>query len=198
MQRAIRETANLIVVEGEVDDLLGEGQGQGQVTGVCLAGGREIRAAAVVLTTGTFLRGLIHIGEGQIPAGRIGEAPAVGLSRTLESAGFVLGRLKTGTPPRLDGDTIDWPALQLQPGDEPPEPFSALTERIANPQNSMRDYAHDRSHPRDHPRQRASLAHVFGPDQEPRPALLSFHRRQDRALRRARRASDFPRARRPR
>ena len=134
MQRAIRETANLIVVEGEVDDLLGEGQGQGQVTGVCLAGGREIRAAAVVLTTGTFLRGLIHIGEGQIPAGRIGEAPAVGLSRTLESAGFVLGRLKTGTPPRLDGDTIDWPALQLQPGDEPPEPFSALTERIANPQ----------------------------------------------------------------
>src|SRR5579862_2633003 len=136
MQRAIRETANLIVIEGEVDDLLGEGQGDGQrqVTGVRLAGGREIGAAAVVLTTGTFLRGLIHIGEGQIPAGRIGEAPAVGLSRTLERAGFMLGRLKTGTPPRLDGDTIDWPALQLQPGDEPPEPFSALTERISNPQ----------------------------------------------------------------
>ena len=130
MQRAIRETANLTVIEGEVDDLLGDGP----VTGVRLADGREIGAAAVVLTTGTFLRGLIHIGERQIPAGRAGEAPAVGLSRTLERAGFALGRLKTGTPPRLDGDTIDWPALELQPGDEPPEPFSALTERIANPQ----------------------------------------------------------------
>jgi tRNA uridine 5-carboxymethylaminomethyl modification enzyme len=130
MQRAIRETPNLTVVEGEVDDLLG----QANVTGVRLTDGREFGAGAVVLTTGTFLRGLIHIGERQIPAGRVGEAPAVGLSRTLERAGFALGRLKTGTPPRLDGDTIDWPALELQPGDEPPEPFSALTERIANPQ----------------------------------------------------------------
>ena len=92
------------------------------------------RAGAVVLTTGTFLRGLIHIGERQIPAGRVGEAPAIGLSRTLERAGFALGRLKTGTPPRLDGGTIDWAALEMQPGDEPPEPFSLLTERIANPQ----------------------------------------------------------------
>jgi tRNA uridine 5-carboxymethylaminomethyl modification enzyme len=130
MQRAIRETANLTVIEGEVDDLLGEGR----VTGVRLTDGREIEAVAVVLTTGTFLRGLIHIGERQIPAGRAGEAPAAGLSRTLEHAGFALGRLKTGTPPRLDGDTIDWPALELQPGDEPPEPFSALTDRITNPQ----------------------------------------------------------------
>jgi tRNA uridine 5-carboxymethylaminomethyl modification enzyme len=130
MQRAIQETANLTVIEGEVDDLLGEGC----VTGVRLMDGREFGASAVVLTTGTFLRGLIHIGERQIPAGRVGEAPAVGLSRTLERAGFALGRLKTGTPPRLDGDTIDWPALEMQPGDEPPEPFSVLTERIANPQ----------------------------------------------------------------
>ena len=130
MQRAIRESPNLTVIEGEVDDLMGEGR----VTGVRLADGREFAAGAVVLTTGTFLRGLIHIGERQIPAGRAGEAPAIGLSRTLERAGFALGRLKTGTPPRLDGDTIDWPALELQPGDEPPEPFSALTERIANPQ----------------------------------------------------------------
>jgi tRNA uridine 5-carboxymethylaminomethyl modification enzyme len=130
MQRAIRETANLTVIEGEVDDLLGDGL----VTGVRLTDGREIGAAAVVLTTGTFLRGLIHIGERQIPAGRAGEAPAAGLSCTLERAGFALGRLKTGTPPRLDGDTIDWPSLALQPGDEPPEPFSALTGRIANPQ----------------------------------------------------------------
>ena len=105
-----------------------------QVTGVRLMDGRKFGAGAVVLTTGTFLRGLIHIGERQIPAGRVGEAPAVGLSRTLERAGFALGRLKTGTPPRLDGTTIDWAALELQPGDDPPEPFSALTERIANPQ----------------------------------------------------------------
>jgi tRNA uridine 5-carboxymethylaminomethyl modification enzyme len=130
MQRAVRETANLTVIEGEVDDLMGEGR----VTGVRLADGREFAAGAVVLTTGTFLCGLIHIGERQIPAGRAGEAPAVGLSRTLERAGFALGRLKTGTPPRLDGGTIDWPSLELQPGDEPPEPFSVLTERIANPQ----------------------------------------------------------------
>ncbi len=130
MQTAIRQSANLSVIEGEADDLLGDRQ----VQGVRLADGREFRAAAVVLTTGTFLRGLIHIGERQIPAGRVGEAPAMGLSGTLERAGFMLGRLKTGTPPRLDGSTIDWPALEMQPGDDPPEPFSVLTERIGNPQ----------------------------------------------------------------
>ena len=107
---------------------------EGRVTGVRLADGRVFAAGAVVLTTGTFLRGLIHIGERQIPAGRVGEAPAIGLSRTLERAGFALGRLKTGTPPRLDGTTIDWSAVEMQPGDDPPEPFSVLTERIANPQ----------------------------------------------------------------
>ena len=77
--------------------------------------GRVFGAGAVVLTTGTFLRGLIHIGERQIPAGRVGEAPAIGLSRTLERAGFALGRLKTGTPPRLDGATIDWTAWRCSP-----------------------------------------------------------------------------------
>jgi tRNA uridine 5-carboxymethylaminomethyl modification enzyme len=130
MQAAIRTTANLTVIEGEVDDLLGEGR----VTGVLLADGRVFDAGAVVLTTGTFLRGLIHIGERQIPAGRAGEAPSTGLSGTLERAGLALGRLKTGTPPRLDGKTIDWAALEMQPGDDPAEPFSALTERITNPQ----------------------------------------------------------------
>src|SRR6202166_3170523 len=120
MQRAIRETANLSVIEAEVDDLVVEQR----VTGVRLADGRSVAAGAVVLTTGTFLRGLIHIGERQIPAGRAGEAPAMGLSRTLENAGFTLGRLKTGTPPRLDGRTIDWSALEMQPGDDPPEAFS--------------------------------------------------------------------------
>jgi tRNA uridine 5-carboxymethylaminomethyl modification enzyme len=130
MQQAIRETANLTVIEAEVDDLVVEQR----VTGVRVANGHIVAAGAVVLTTGTFLRGLIHIGERQIPAGRVGEAPAMGLSRTLEEAGFALGRLKTGTPPRLDGTTIDWSAVQMQPGDEPPEPFSMLTERIATPQ----------------------------------------------------------------
>ena len=131
MQRAIRETPSLTVIEGEADDLV---IGEGGVTGVKLADGRIFAAPAVVLTTGTFLRGLIHIGEQQTPAGRVGEAPAVGLSLTLERIGFALGRLKTGTPPRLDGTTIDWAQLEMQPGDEPPEPFSALTGRIENPQ----------------------------------------------------------------
>jgi len=131
MQAAIRETANLTVVEGEADDLLVQ---DGRVKGIRLADGRILGAGAVVLTTGTFLRGLIHIGERQIPAGRVGEAPAMGLSGALERVGLALGRLKTGTPPRLDGRTIDWASLEMQPGDEPPEPFSTLTTRIENPQ----------------------------------------------------------------
>jgi tRNA uridine 5-carboxymethylaminomethyl modification enzyme len=131
MQRAIRATANLTVLEGEADDLL---TGQGRITGVRLADGREFGAGAVVLTAGTFLRGLIHIGEQTTPAGRVGEAPAMGLSRSLEQIGFALGRLKTGTPPRLDGRTIDWSAVEMQPGDDPPEPFSTLTDRIETPQ----------------------------------------------------------------
>ena len=131
MQAAIRETPGLTVVEGEADDIL---TAAGQVSGVRLADGRQLSAGAVVLTTGTFLRGLIHIGEQQTPAGRVGEAPSIGLSATLERAGFALGRMKTGTPPRLDGRTIDWPSLVMQPGDEPPEPFSALTDRINTPQ----------------------------------------------------------------
>jgi tRNA uridine 5-carboxymethylaminomethyl modification enzyme len=131
MQQAISETANLTVIEAEADDLMLDG---GRIGGLKLADARELRAGAVVLTTGTFLRGLIHIGERQTPAGRVGEAPVVGLSLTLERLGFALGRLKTGTPPRLDGRTIDWAAVEMQPGDEPPEPFSALTERIETPQ----------------------------------------------------------------
>ena len=131
MQRAIRDTANLTVIEGEADDLIFS---NGRMAGVRMGDDRKLMAVAVVLTTGTFLRGLIHIGETKIAAGRVGEAPSVGLSRTLEKRGFALGRLKTGTPPRLDGRTIDWRSLQMQPGDEPPEPFSTLTKRIDNPQ----------------------------------------------------------------
>src|SRR5262249_55358427 len=131
MQQAIRHYPNLTVIAGEADDVL---TGEGRVTGVKLGDGREYTAAAVVLTTGTFLRGLIHIGERTAPAGRVGEAPAIGLSKTLERIGFSLGRLKTGTPPRLDGRMIDWAQLEMQPGDHPPEPFSVLTDRIENPQ----------------------------------------------------------------
>jgi tRNA uridine 5-carboxymethylaminomethyl modification enzyme len=131
MQAAIRASAGLTVIEGEADDLLIRDR---RIVGLKLADERELGAGAVVLTTGTFLRGLIHIGERQTPAGRVGEGPALGLSRTLEQIGFALGRLKTGTPPRLDGRTIDWGAIEMQPGDEPPEPFSVLTERIGNAQ----------------------------------------------------------------
>ena len=131
MQAAIRETANLSVIEGEADELM---VSHGRVTGVRLADGFELSAGAVVITTGTFLRGLIHLGEKNWPAGRVDEAPAMGLSKSFERAGFTLGRLKTGTPPRLDGTTIDWPAVEMQPGDDPPEPFSVMTERITTPQ----------------------------------------------------------------
>ncbi|MGB6254590.1 MAG: tRNA uridine-5-carboxymethylaminomethyl(34) synthesis enzyme MnmG [Bradyrhizobium sp.] len=131
MQTAIRETANLAVVEGEADELLVV---EGRLRGIRLADGRELTAAAVVVTTGTFLRGLIHLGEKNWPAGRVGEAPAIGLSSSFERIGFTLGRLKTGTPPRLDGTTIDWSAVEMQPGDDPPEPFSVMTDRITTPQ----------------------------------------------------------------
>ncbi|SFJ48224.1 tRNA uridine-5-carboxymethylaminomethyl(34) synthesis enzyme MnmG [Bradyrhizobium sp. cf659] len=131
MQAAIRETAGLSVIEGEADELIVV---EGRVTGLRLADGREFGAGAIVVTTGTFLRGLIHLGEKNWPAGRVGEAPAMGLSGSFERAGFTLGRLKTGTPPRLDGTTIDWSAVEMQPGDEPPEPFSVMTERITTPQ----------------------------------------------------------------
>ncbi|PIT00053.1 tRNA uridine 5-carboxymethylaminomethyl modification protein [Bradyrhizobium nitroreducens] len=131
MQAAIQETDGLSVIEGEADELIVV---DSRVTGLRLADGRELRAGAVVVTTGTFLRGLIHLGERNWPAGRVGEAPAMGLSSSFERAGFTLGRLKTGTPPRLDGTTIDWSAVEMQPGDEPPEPFSVMTERITTPQ----------------------------------------------------------------
>jgi len=131
MKAAIRATPNLEVIEAEADDLV---EAKGRVSGIKFADGREIACGAVVLTTGTFLRGLIHIGEKQISAGRVDEAPAMGLSRTLKGIGFALGRMKTGTPPRLDGRTIEWSALERQPGDDPPEPFSVLTTRIGNRQ----------------------------------------------------------------
>ncbi|MGE7418380.1 tRNA uridine-5-carboxymethylaminomethyl(34) synthesis enzyme MnmG [Methylobacterium tarhaniae] len=131
MQAFLSETPNLTIIEGEVADL---GVSDGRVTGAVLADGRALPCRAVVLTTGTFLRGLIHIGDVTIPAGRIGEGPALGLSATLDRHGFTLGRLKTGTPPRLDGRTIDWHGIDKQAADDEPVPFSTLTERITTPQ----------------------------------------------------------------
>lgn len=133
MQAALAAQANLTIHEAGAEDLI-LSTDSGAVTGVLTDKGETIRAGRVVLTTGTFLRGLIHLGEKNWPAGRIGEGPSVGLALTLERAGFALGRLKTGTPPRLDGRTIDWQALDAQPGDQPPVPFSWLTAKITTPQ----------------------------------------------------------------
>ncbi len=128
----LKSIENLEIRAAAVEDLRLDRAGR--LRAVTTATGEEIKTAAAILTTGTFLRGLIHIGEDKIEAGRVGEAPALGLAKTLERQGFVLGRLKTGTPPRLDGATIDWDGLQVQPGDDPPEPFSTLTEVITTPQ----------------------------------------------------------------
>ncbi len=128
----LAETAGLDIVEGAAEDLSLDRDGR--ICGVVLGDGREIAAGRVVLTTGTFLNGLIHIGEEKIPAGRVGDPPSRGLPQTLARTGFALGRLKTGTPPRLDGKTIDWAGLDSQPGDDPPPPFSFMTERITTPQ----------------------------------------------------------------
>jgi tRNA uridine 5-carboxymethylaminomethyl modification enzyme len=133
MQRVLAEQLNLEIVEGAAFSLIIENQ---RVCGVRTDDGRELRSAAIVLTTGTFLNGLIHIGEKQISAGRVGEPPARGLSEQMAQAGVVLGRLKTGTPARLDGKTINWKILEEQKGDEPPVPFSFLTDKITTPQIS--------------------------------------------------------------
>ena len=133
MQAALAQQTNLSVIEGAAFGFIIE---QGRVIGVTTDDGRAFKAGAVVLTTGTFLNGLIHIGEKQIPAGRVGEPPSRGLSEQLAVAGINLGRLKTGTPARLDGKTINWKILEEQKGDEPPVPFSFLTHTITTPQIS--------------------------------------------------------------
>ncbi len=131
MQTAIDAQVNLMVLEGEVDDIITQ---NGDVTGVKLGDGTHIECTKVVLATGTFLRGLIHLGEKKIPAGRVGEAPVLGLSERLEQLGLLLGRLKTGTPPRLDGRTVNWDVLEVQHGDAEKEAFSMLTDEITVPQ----------------------------------------------------------------
>ena len=131
MQAEIAAIPGLDVVEGGVEDLIVE---NGRVAGVVTGDGRALSAGAVVLTTGTFLNGLIHMGEQKIPAGRAGEAPALKLSDRLYALGLKLGRLKTGTPARLDGTSIDWSGLEMQKADDDPVPFSFLTTRIRTPQ----------------------------------------------------------------
>lgn len=136
MQSMLRSISHLEIREASAEDLILK---DGVVVGVLTADGETISCGKVVLTTGTFLNGLIHIGETKIPAGRMKiedgvEAPSVGLSKTLYGFGLAMGRLKTGTPPRLDGRTIDWAALEMQQGDEPPSPFSFLTKAITTPQ----------------------------------------------------------------
>jgi tRNA uridine 5-carboxymethylaminomethyl modification enzyme len=158
MQAALSAQPNLTILAAAVEDLMtmprrrggaddpraidpdpGARTTAGATTGECVAGvttvdGRSFRAPCVVLTTGTFLKGVIHIGAQRIPAGRVGEAPALGLSDRLYGLGFDLGRLKTGTPARLDGRTIDWAGLEMQRADETPSPFSFLSREITNPQ----------------------------------------------------------------
>ena len=133
VQSILAEYENLTITEDAVDDLIIH---NGEVGGVITASGEKITAGKVILTTGTFLNGLMHIGEKKISAGRVGSPPSIGLSNTLKNIGFNVGRLKTGTPARLDGKTINWGILEEQAGDKPPTPFSYLTEKILVPQIS--------------------------------------------------------------
>ena len=133
MQDALHAQEHLTMIEGAIVALIIE---KGRVHGVISSAGEHLRAHSVVLTTGTFLNGLIHIGDQQIPAGRAGEAPALGLSEQLSTFALQLGRLKTGTPARLDGKTIEWSVLEEQKGDAAPVPFSFLTAAITTPQVS--------------------------------------------------------------
>jgi tRNA uridine 5-carboxymethylaminomethyl modification enzyme len=134
VQSILAEYATLTILEDSVEDL--QISDASEITGIITQSGKVISAGKVILTTGTFLNGLMHIGETKIRAGRVGEAPSIGLSNTLKKLDFRVGRLKTGTPPRLDGKTIDWASLEAQPGDNPPVPFSYLTDSVTVPQIS--------------------------------------------------------------
>lgn len=147
----------------------------GALAAVLCADGERIACGAAVLTAGTFLRGVIHIGDRRTPAGRVGEAPALGLAKTLERLALPIGRLKTGTPPRLDRRSIDWDRLDADPGEDPPEPFSVMTGRVANPQIACRCTA---TTPETHAVVRANLhrsalhsGHISGPGPRYCPSL---------------------------
>ena len=137
IQELLAETPNIQIIEAAVGDIAVTGSGDDRkATGIITEDGREFHCGAVVLTTGTFLGGLIHLGSERTPAGRVGEAPSNQLAARLAALELPLGRLKTGTPARLDGTSIDWASLDMQPADDPPIPFSTLTEKITVPQIS--------------------------------------------------------------
>jgi len=137
IQDLLAETPNIQIIEAAVGDIAVTGSGDDRkATGIITEDGREFHCGAVVLTTGTFLGGLIHLGSERTPAGRVGEAPSNQLAARLAALELPLGRLKTGTPARLDGTSIDWASLDMQPADDPPIPFSTLTEKITVPQIS--------------------------------------------------------------
>lgn len=157
MSEELASTENLNIVEGKVADIVLSMEGientpgaKGKIVGVRLESGEVIPTGRVVITTGTFLGGEIHIGMNVFPSGRMGEAPTYGLSKSLREAGFQLGRLKTGTPPRLDGKTIDYSALEVQKGDSPPHPFSYLNKTVEVSDEGQRDcwmtYTNDAAH----------------------------------------------------
>jgi len=150
IQKELKSLKNLTLLEGSAEDILLNDQNE--IIGIKSGTGtnkehRDISCSAVVITTGTFLRGLIHRGEEKIPAGRVGEEPAIGLAKTLEQLGFPLARLKTGTPARLDGRTIDWDALDVQEPDETPIPFSYMNKKVTVPQiNCGITYTNEATH----------------------------------------------------
>jgi tRNA uridine 5-carboxymethylaminomethyl modification enzyme len=131
VQALLQSQAGLVVIEAEASSIITTG---GRVSGLALADGRELVCGALVVATGTFLRGMIHIGDRRRPAGREGDPASLALAESFLQHGFSLGRLKTGTPARLDGRSIAWDRLEMQDADSEPEPFSFLTERITNPQ----------------------------------------------------------------
>jgi tRNA uridine 5-carboxymethylaminomethyl modification enzyme len=133
MRRVLEQQTGLRIKQAEVVGIL---RGDGRVLGVELRDGRKVKAAAVIITTGTFLNGLIHVGENRYAAGRSGESPSIPLAESIKSIGFTWGRMKTGTPPRLDGRTVDFSRLEEQKGDEHPTPFSFYTKAITQPQVS--------------------------------------------------------------
>jgi len=151
VQALLARASNIEIVEGSVEGINTKPDGDARaglrVSGVTLADGRTLHADAVILTTGTFLRGLMHCGHEQRAGGRVGEAPAIGISAVLKGLGFELGRLKTGTPPRVHRDSVDYDRCEPQPGDENPAPFSFMTDRITQPQiQCWVTYTNERTH----------------------------------------------------
>jgi tRNA uridine 5-carboxymethylaminomethyl modification enzyme len=144
IRKILSEYQNLEVIFSSVEELEIKDQ---KITGVILEDNKKISASAVVLTTGTFLNGIIHIGDERTPAGRVGEKPSTGISKSLAKYNFALSRLKTGTPPRIDKNSIDFSQLEIQPGDHPPQPFSYLTKEILVPQtNCFITYTNQKTH----------------------------------------------------